>query len=185
MVDRKVLREIIGYTYTNQLENPALWHKEAVSYREASQILYKNKSFSDPTAANRLFCFNAAMSLELILKAILTSKQIIPLPKTHNLRQLSKEAKIELDEDLKHTLDILTEYFAWLSRYPVPTSEERWDDYHDNILEKHKIRLRSGNTQTVLANQNRFPSMENYTKLWEICVAKYNNLSGTCHDTTL
>jgi len=82
-------------------------------------------------------------------------------------------AEVELDEDQKYTLELLTEAIVWLAKYPAPKSEAKWDNFHDNILERHIVRSQSGNTHSTLANPKRFPSMENYTRIWEICLAKY------------
>jgi HEPN domain-containing protein len=170
VTDRKKIREIIGYTHQKQEDNADLWYKQSISFHEASIILYEHQERL--SGALRMFQFNAALSLELIFKAILTAKGKT-IPKIHLLGKLCTKAEVELDEHQKFTLDLLTESIMWLGRYPAPKSETQWDDFHDNIIEKHKIRLQSGNTHTTLANRKRFPSMENYTRIWGICRDKY------------
>ena len=171
MTDRKKIREIIGYTHLKQRDDADLWYKKAVSFHEASIVLYRHQK----RLGLRMFQFNAALSLELIFKAILAAKRKTR-PSIHFLRELCTKAEIELDENQKHTLDLLTESILWLGRYPTPKSEAQWDHFHDNIFEKHKIRLQSGNKHITLANRKRFPSMENYTKIWGICLVKYESV---------
>ena len=173
MIDKKKTREIVGYTFQNQQENPELWYQNAVSFHEASVVIHENHQNISQTL--RIFLFNAALSLELILKAILAAKGET-IPSNHMLRDLCSEAKVALDKDQKCTLDLLTECFLWVSRYPAPTSDKKWDHYHDVIFEKHKIRTRSGNTYTTRADPNRFPSIENYKKIWKKCLDKYSSI---------
>lgn len=173
MTDRKKIREIIGYTHLKQRDDADLWYKKAVSFHEASIVLYEHQKRL--SGELRVFQFNAALSLELIVKAILAAKGDT-IPPIHFLRELCTKAEIELDKDSKFTLDLLTESILWFGRYPVPKSEAEWDNFHDNIFEKHKVRLQSGNTHTTLANRKRVPSIENYTKIWEICLVKYESV---------
>ncbi len=173
MADRKKIREIIGYTYQKQRDNADLWYKQSVSFHEASIVLYEHQERI--SGALRIFQFNAALSLELIFKAILAAKGE-PIPEIHILRELCTKAKVKLDEDQKFTLDLFTESIFWHARYPVPKSNAQWDNFHDNIFEKHIVRSQSGTTHTTLANQKRFPSMENYTRIWEICLVKYESV---------
>jgi len=173
MLDRKKRREIIEYTYQKQINNPDLWYKNSLSFHKASIVLYEHQEYLND--ALKIIQYNAALSLELIFKAILAAKKE-PIPSIHSLRELCARAEVELDEHQKFTLDILTEIILWLSRYPAPKSEAQWDNYHDNIYEKHLVRLQSGNTGTTLAHKKRFPSMENYTRIWENCLIKYKSI---------
>lgn len=173
MTDRKKIREIIGYTHQEQRDNADLWYKNSLSFHEASIILYEYQERVN--GGLRIFQFNAALSLELMFKAILAAKGE-NIPTIHVLRELCTNSEVELDEDQKHTLDLLTESIFWLARYPSPKAEGQWDNYHDNILEKHIIRTQSGNTYSTLANPKRFPSMENYSKIWKICLVKYASI---------
>ena len=171
MTDRKKIREIIEFTYQKQRDNADLWYRQSVSFHEASIVLDENKG----RIHVRVFQFNAAISLELIFKAILVAKGK-KLRTIHNLRELCKETEIALDEDQMLTLDLLTEGIIWLGRYPVPTSEEKWDNFQENIYAKQKVTSRSGNTGTVSANPKRFPSMDNYTRIWGTSLAQYADI---------
>lgn len=168
MTDRKKIREITGYTHQKQQEDSDLWYKLSVSFHEASIVLYEQQ---ERLSGARIFQFNAVLSLELIFKAILAANGET-IPSIHFLRELCVRAQVELDEHQKFTLDLLTESILWLGRYPVPKSEAQWDNFHDNIFEKHKVRLQSGNTHMTLSNRKRFPSMENYTRIWKSCLLK-------------
>lgn len=173
VADQKKIREIVGYTHQKQRENADIWYKNSLSFHEASIVLYENQErFS---GALRIFQFNAALSLELIFKAILAAKGK-SIPSIHFLLELCVNAEVELDEDQKCTLELLTESFLWLARYPVPNSEGQWDNFQDKILEKHIVRSQSGNTYSTLVNPKRFPSIENYTKIWEACLIKYSSI---------
>ena len=170
MTDRKRIREIIGYTHQEQLDNADLWYKSSISFHEASTVLYENRE--RVSGAEKIFQFNAALSLELIFKAILAAKEKA-IPQTHKLSELSSMAEVDLDDDQICTLELLTECIVWLARYPSPKTEKKWDKFRDNILERHMVHSQSGNIHSTLANPKRFPTMENYTKIWEICLAKF------------
>jgi len=168
------IRKITGYTFKNQLNDASLWFKQSLSFYEASIVLNEHKgSLSDPL---NVFLFNASLSLELLFKAILVAKGV-EVPKIHKLRILCNKAEVRLSEDQNFTLDLLTESLLWLSRYPAPQSEFDWNNYHDNILEKHIERSKSGNTYTSKANNKRFPSFENFNKIWEICLDEYKKIA--------
>ena len=168
-------RDIIGYSYSNRITNQDLWYKDALSFHESSKLLHASTIFTDPVSSERHFRFNAGLSLELILKAILAKAQV-SIDKTHDLRVLSNKANVKLDADQIHTLDFLTEVITWLCRYPAPLTEEMWDRFLDEISENQRVRARSGNTWKVMLNQQRFPSMENYMKIWEICLGVFHNI---------
>jgi HEPN domain-containing protein len=177
--DRKDIRNNIGYTHTEQLENADLWYNNSLSFNEASCVLYEYQE--QVTGGLRVYLFNAALSLELILTAILAAKAEA-IPTIHTLRELCIKAEVEFDEDQAFILDLLTESILLASWYPSSKSEVQWNNLHDNIIEK-LIRQQSGNHNSTLANQKRFPSLENYTKIWRICLVKYANiLRETEHD---
>jgi HEPN domain-containing protein len=69
---RKDIRKIIGYTQQEQRDSPDLWYKNSLSFNEASSVLYENHE--SISSGFRIFVFNAALSIELILKAILAAK---------------------------------------------------------------------------------------------------------------
>ena len=73
MTDRKKIREIIGYTHQAQQVNADLWYKLSLSFHEASIVL--NEHQERLSGGLRIFQFNAALSLELIFKAILAAKK--------------------------------------------------------------------------------------------------------------
>jgi HEPN domain-containing protein len=176
----KANRKLTGYTHQEQLDNADLWYKHALSFNEASSVLYEHHE--SISGGFRMFVFDAALSLELILKAILVAKGKA-IPQIHTLRELCTKSEVDIDEDQKCTLDLLTESIVWAGRYPAPKLEEQWDNYHDNIFEKHIVRQQSGNTHSTLANPKRFPSLENYTKIWKICLIKYASIvRETEHD---
>lgn len=166
------IREIFGFTFQNQLESHESWFVNAISFHEASIVLYESKE--NINQGFQIFLYNAALSLELILKATLAARGD-NIPASHILNDLCSKVGISFDKDRNCTLELLTECFLWLSRYPVPTSEKKWNNYHDVKLKKHKICSQSGNTNTIRANPMRFPSIENYTFIWNKCLKQYKD----------
>ncbi|MFZ2444793.1 MAG: HEPN domain-containing protein [Syntrophobacteraceae bacterium] len=172
----KRTRDIVGYTHQKQLASADLWYKRSLSFYEAANILSKSSSkFSEPSDAYKHFLYNAALSFELIFKAILVARGM-PVKPTHRLRELAEIAEVKLDDDQTHTLVLLTEYITWVARYPAPKKEGEWDNFHDGIFPMHMIESASGNTSMVMAHPKRFPSVQNCKKIWDICLSKYRSI---------
>jgi HEPN domain-containing protein len=172
--NQKQVRKIIGYTHQQQLDNADLWYQNSLTFNAASSILHEYKDHI--IGGLRVYQFNAGLSLELILKAIIVAKGEL-IPQTHNLRELCSKADVTLSKDQEFTLDLLTESIVWLGKYPAPKSEGQWDNYHDNILEKQKVRERSSHSHITKANPKRFPSQENYMRIWSVFLAKYSSIT--------
>lgn len=170
MINRKKIRGITGYTHQRQLKNADSWYKGALSFHESAIVLYEAKERI--TEGFRVFIFNAALSIELILKGIITAKNK-EIKHTHSIKVLAKDADIELNDNQICTLDLLTDIIMWLGRYPAPKTEEQWDKFHDTDFEKHIIRSKTGNTTRTMAHPERFPNLDNYMKIWEVCLTKY------------
>jgi HEPN domain-containing protein len=147
----KRIRQIVGRTRQKQIADTARWYSLAKSFYEAAKVLdqYRDRIPSD----TRPFAFNAALSLELIFKAILAKKKLtIPSGKSgHDLRVLCKNAGVNVSTQQMITLELMTEELIWAARYPVPNTEERMDDYHDRIFEKHVVRSSTANVTSVRA----------------------------------
>jgi HEPN domain-containing protein len=129
----KRIREIVGLTRHRRISDAAAWHSLARSFHAAAKVLneYGDRIPSD----TRPFAFNAALSLELIFKAILANRKM-PIPsgqKGHDLRVLCEQACVSVSDQQIATLELMTEEIIWAARYPAPNSEERMDDYHDRI----------------------------------------------------
>lgn len=151
------------------------WHNLAIGYHRTAELLH---DLSDRIPHDtRPFAFNAALSLEQILKAILARKSIdIPTRGDgHDLLLLSERASLPISHNQKKTLDLLTATIIWSGRYPAPNSESKWDEYQDFTFESHVIRTTIGNVSTVMANRDTFPDWNNYEKLWKLCIAEYEN----------
>lgn len=171
MRSRKEIREAIGWTYQAQLDNPLAWYSDASAFHDAAIVLHNHAG-----RFTRVFAFNAGLSLELALKAILVGRGI-EIPTTHKLPQLAALAKLDVEDDQRYTLERLATHIEWSGRYPAPTSERKWDDFHDRILESQTVRNQSGKRQTI-ADRNRFPTLENYTKLWKICDKEFEEIKS-------
>ncbi|MGC1695001.1 MAG: hypothetical protein WA743_06975 [Pseudolabrys sp.] len=172
MVDMKRIRESLGHTHEKQIANVSAWYSLAKSFHAAASVLNNNQELIP--SDSRPFAFNAAFSLELILKAILAQKGL-PIPDGadgHNLRSLCVKAKVNISDKQMHTLELQTEEIIWAGRYPTPKTEKRFDDFHDKIIEKHIVRSATGNVTSVIANRETFPTWENYLNIWNLCVAE-------------
>lgn len=169
MISRRRTREIVGYTRDKLAADSNAWHSSAIGFRAAAEIL---KEFSDRIPNDsRPFVFNAALSLELIFKAILAKKKL-PIPNGrsgHNLRNLCLRGSVKLSGSQMLTLDLLGEMIIWAGRYPAPKTSEEWDKYRDQTFEKHVIRK----SNNPIANPKTFPNWENYLKIWDVCIAGF------------
>jgi HEPN domain-containing protein len=173
MIDWKRIRESIGYTQELQSKDANKWHLLAAGYHAAAEVLEicRDKIPHD----TRPFAFNAALSLELVLKSVLARKRIeIPSGANgHDLRLLAEKANVALTDNQKLTLELFTETIIWSGRYPAPKNAVKWDYYQDRILESHIVRSTTGNVSTVMANRETFPNWENHSTIWAICIAEF------------
>jgi HEPN domain-containing protein len=169
MVDWTKYRESIGYTQAKVSKDAKAWHALALGYHRAAELL---NEFPDRIPRDtRPFAFNAAISIELILKAILARKQI-DIPNRiggHDLLTLSDLAMVSVNANQRKTLDLLTATIIWSGRYPAPNTEAKWDEYQDFTFESHVIRTAS----STMANRDTFPDWNNYSKIWAICIAEF------------
>ena len=170
-VEKKKIREITGYTVENEEKNFESWYRCAIAFYDAAIVLYKNDE--ELTRANFAADFNAALSIEIMLKAIIV-KQKKKLKMTHKLTELYSYVGIDLTMDQKYLVEYLTEAIIWF-KYPVPKREEEWNRFYDEVFEALIIRYRNGNTFSTVANMERWPSLDNYLKLWDEIIEKYEN----------
>jgi HEPN domain-containing protein len=165
--DRQKIREIVGYTHQKEWANATSWYGTAVAFREAAAILHDHKdSIKD---GFRVFAFNAGLSLEQIIKAVLAANRQ-KIPRKHNLRKLAENTTIAFTKDQQHTLDHFTDIIVWRGRYPTPKTAEQWDHYHDQVVEKTQTRSKSG---AGWPDPKSFPNIENYLKIWGTCLNEY------------
>jgi len=173
MMEKKTAREIAGLTHTAMKGDPQAWFRLASSFHAAATVLndFQERIPSD----SRPFVFNAALSLELLFKSVL-AKENVEIPdgrEGHDLGLLCQKAGITLSANQALTLELMTEELIWFARYPTPKQAQRFDRFHDVILEKHMIRTHSGNVFRTMANRETFSDFENYTKLWGMAVEKF------------
>lgn len=164
----KEIREITGFTFFDVGSNPENWVNKARAFKEAAELIAKVDGYSPPIP----YYYNAGLSLELILKAIAIAKRKT-FDTKHNLNELCGLVGIKISNDQKCTLEFLSELIVWSGRYPVPKKEGQWNNYHDVIQEKHILYEREGNVGRVIANKDRFPTLQNYLSLWDICEQEY------------
>jgi HEPN domain-containing protein len=172
-MDWKRYRESVGYTQAKMSKDARAWYGLAMGYHRAAELL---NEFADRIPRDtRPFAFNAALSLEQILKAILARKKAgIPTRGDgHDLLFMTQKAGLQISENQKKTLDLLTATIIWSGRYPAPNSESKWDEYQDFTFESHVVRTTVGNVSSVRANRDTFPDWNNYLKIWELCLLEY------------
>ena len=166
---REKAREICGFTFDKERSNETTWYNFAVSFHEGASILYHHE------ARILVFLFNSALSIELLFKAIVVANKS-DIRFDHNLLDLANLAEISFSDSQKKTLELMSEILLWKGRYPTPTNAGRWNNFQDNVLEKHIIRERNGNVGVTRANPETFPSPENYEVLWNIANQKWNEI---------
>lgn len=174
-LSKKEARDISGFTFSNTGSDSENWASRARAFKNAAELIANTAESSPPIP----YYFNAGLSLELILKAIVTARKI-PFDKNHDLNSLYALTEIELTEDQKCTLELLSAIIIWSGRYPTPKNEGNWNNYYDIILEKHIVRNHEGNTGSTLVNRARFPNLGNYLVIWDKFESTYISLnSGT------
>jgi hypothetical protein len=173
MVDWKKYRESIGYTQAKISKDATAWYSLAVGYNRSAELLHELRDRIPRDT--RPFAFNAALSLEQILKAILARKKIdIPTRGDgHDLLLLSERAALPINDNQKKTLDLLTSTIIWSGRYPTPNTPAKWDEYQDFTFESHIVRTTVGNVSSAMANRDTFPDWNNYSKIWAVCIAEF------------
>ncbi len=164
--DRRKIREIAGFTFMKQRNDHQNWYDLASSFHDAAVLLHSEHQSPSPP-----FYYNAALSVELLLKSILIAKNKGLIEK-HKLLDLAKKTEIFFTHDQECTLELLSQIIIWSGRYPAPRNKKDWDEYYDDILEKHIDR---GALRTSL-NIGRFPTLENYLKIWVLSDAEYKKL---------
>ena len=172
-MDKRKKRRIAQHTFANQQSNEDSWYDFAVSFHQGANILSLHK---DSIRKGQLvFLLNAALSIELLLKALIVAKGGVAR-QDHKLRDLAHDAEVAFSKSQKVTLDFLSEVLIWSGRYPVPKTEEAWDHYYDHVLERHMIREREENVWRVRKNPETFPSVENYEVLWNLANRKWGEI---------
>ncbi|HKN21215.1 MAG TPA: hypothetical protein VJX73_07355 [Terracidiphilus sp.] len=181
-MDMKGIRQITQHPFANQQSNEASWYRSAFSFHEAANIL--GQHIDSIRRGQLVFLANAAVSIELLLKAIIVAeggKARI----THELLGLARDAGVAFSNNQEATLDWLSEILKWSGRYPVPNKEEDWDHYFDDVQERHIIREREGNVGITRANPETFPSVENCGRLWDLANRKWDEIQLSKQQTKI
>jgi len=165
---KKEIRKITGFTFFAVSSDHENWMSRARAFKEAAELIAKSDEYSPPIP----YYYNAGLSLELILKAIAIAKGKA-FETNHRLNDLCKLVGINITNEQECTLELLSEVIVWSGRYPAPKKEGQWNNYHDVVQEKHIKREQEGNVGKVIANKNRFPTLQNYLALWVICEYEY------------
>jgi hypothetical protein len=100
-MDKKEIRRITQHTFASQQSNEDSWYGSAVSFHEGAGILWQH---ADSIRGGSLVALmNAALSIELLLKAIIVAKGKAA-PQTHELLDLALDADIAFSKHQKATL---------------------------------------------------------------------------------
>jgi len=143
----------------------------AIEFKDAAVLIVEAKdgSLTFP------YYYNAALSLELSLKAILVLQKR-EYQHIHRLNELSNAAGVKVGKNQEKTLELLSESLSWLGRYPVPKSESQWNNFHDTLLPKHKVVKKEGNVGSVMKNEKTFPTLKNYIAIWNLFESEYSSI---------
>lgn len=165
-LSKKVVRGIAGFTFTKIGADPENWIKRAIDFKDAAILIAKSDEHSIPHP----YYYNAGIALELALKAIVIAKSK-SYENNHRLNDLCTLVELNITKNQQCALELLSEFVIWSGRYPVPQKESQWNNYHDVVLEKHKVHKRE--EKRTFLDQARFPTVENFLTLWSLCDAEY------------
>jgi HEPN domain-containing protein len=169
-LSKKEVREITGFTFSKIGTDPENWMKRAVDFKEAAILIAKSEEYSPPFP----YYYNSGIALELALKSIAIAKAK-SYEANHRLNDLCALVGLDITKDQECTLELLSELIIWSGRYPVPKKEGQWNNYHDVVHEKHVVRESEENVHRTLANRDRFPTVENFLTIWELCETEYKS----------
>lgn len=167
----KAVREFVGFTFLNVEKDPGNWYKLARQFNEVALVLNHHQR----DGLLQAYLYNAGLSLELSLKAILIAKSM-SFTKDHSLLELVKIANIPITGDQECTLEFLTEVIKWAGRYPTPKKSAHWDNWHDKILSKHMERHSNKGGGQTTKKESRFPSHKNCQVLWKALEHEFTKL---------
>lgn len=141
-----------------------LFHIQAPegSKQISPQKLGLGSGFCFGVALPRIALFNAALSLELLLKACVVKRDghASGLRMNHRLADLAKDADLKLPRSYRYKLDFLTEHLYWRGRYPAPKSREEYD--------------RSGH---ITRPGKGYVDAQSYQELWKSFTAHYEGIA--------
>jgi|GEM_PF-2478805 len=131
-----------------------------------------DRGFSLDCALPPPFRLNAALSIELLLKAI---GKILDRPEQHHhrLNVLCEHVGMQISNDMAAILDIFTESIYWSGRYPVPKDVQTWEN---------SLNIKSSLYSITTVEEfsfwkpipERMPNLENYEKIWSYLNSYYS-----------
>ncbi|WP_058119625.1 HEPN domain-containing protein [Photobacterium kishitanii] len=169
---RQSIRESVGFTFDSEKHNPNNWFSRAESFKEAAVLI--SESNNDKAQYSKFY--NMAISIELLLKAVSFSLRKEP-ETTHKLCGLVESINLKLSNNAMKTLELLSSEIEWAGRYPTPKNDKQWNEYHNNIQNKHIIRTDNG----VFASKDTFPTLDNFLNIWCEIENKFNEIDIIKH----
>ena len=120
-------------TYKHRKYAPLHWSARANNARVVAEFLWNGRDGADSIALYEGYQREAAVALELIIKAVIVAlidaKQASSqgLEETHDLPKLWRKAKLPaLSREDQCRLAYFKSVLTWLGRYPTPRTAERW-----------------------------------------------------------
>jgi hypothetical protein len=120
------------------------WRCKALDLKAAAATLRAKPGIGD------VALMLAGMALENIIKAVLAKQGMIKLKGEGQDRQLDKmvachkldrlidNAEIEVDDDQRRTLELLSEHVEWKGRYPTPIKAQCLSDRHKKGMQRQR-----------------------------------------------
>ena len=159
----------------------ALWtFDKGLQKRCAEQIGY---SGGTTIAMNEAFFREAALSLELAIKAViaqrielgLSKRDVIRVRPTHDLVSLWSDAELpRLPPDDLHRLMIAREGLYWSARYAAPVKDE---DYTRRQKEMAPLEERVGSGRLKVIKVRSF-AWDDFDRIYKIAAGSFAELSG-------
>lgn len=117
-------------SYERRKNTDSYWHSKSEDFLYSASILWDNLEKGGSWDVYKMLM---GLAFELLFKAICVQKET-KFDYGHDLRKLAEFAQVELSEEEKDILDILTEYIIWDAKYPVPKKpsklQKHWQKQH-------------------------------------------------------
>lgn len=172
-------------TYNKRGSTPIYWFNKAMDIKASAGVIWLaieegyspnienklgfGKGFSLKIACHQTFLMLCGLSLELLFKSIILSKNI-KIPQTHNLYKLLTLCQIEYTQNEIEIINILSNYVIWSWKYPIPKTKEDYDKFLDAqqkyFWEKEKNSINKSGM--IMLRRKASFNWENFDTIWKI-----------------
>lgn len=140
----------------HRMQNGMLYYwNKADDLRKSTEILMANGAPRDNSS------MLAGMATEVLLKGIACALDN-PASNTHHLRKLADHVGIELTDDEKVLLDVMSEHIIWAGRYTAPKHETDWQ----KVWELQDKQRRKSGSLVDFENPSRTVAVGTFRQLW-------------------